>query len=78
MITYKLTLNKGIINQTSKVSVNATGVFATKCWVTIAHPNSSRGGFKHWGSGWEESRLSHYDIQAKGALPPIDAIWIPN
>ena len=25
---------------------------------------------KSWGLGWEESRLSRYDIRAEGALPP--------
>ena len=25
---------------------------------------------KGLGLGWEESRLSHYDIRAEGALPP--------
>ena len=25
---------------------------------------------KRWGLGWEENRLSRYDIRAEGALPP--------
>ena len=33
---------------------------------------------KRWGLGWEESRLSHNDIRAEGALPPSITVIARN